>query len=50
MSAPFLRPAEAKSCTRSTARSMSWRLYAALAGTDQSAYARVIATVPNEEA
>ncbi len=50
MSAPFLVPAAGKSCTRSTERFTSGFLYAAFAGTDQSAYARVKATFPNDAA
>ncbi len=50
MSAPFLVPLTGNSWIRSTARSTSWRRYDELAGTDQSAYARANATVPNDEA
>ena len=50
MSAPFLTPEAVKSCTRCSERSISSPLYDALAGTDQSAYARLMETVPNEAA
>ena len=50
MSAPFLTPEALNNWTKCSERSISSVLYDALTGTDQSAYARLSETLPNEAA